>query len=288
MKMANSMPTLLQQGVEMYQQQPDIKKMGFLTSLFKVTPESFTDVNKISMDMVYGGNDIAPVVRNLSTGAVIITIDKFGNMEVPFPVYSLETPVDITQLMDRFPGESAFVKGAAINWYGRMATKIKEGTNKHIRMIKGAMEYQAAQVLTTGKCTLTDKVIKKPDGISRTGEDTGPYQVPPPQLIDDELGVCHGDSGVPYGIPQGTGLQIKNTIPARNAVSIPDPRLTDSVLFEFFFGTDGGEIAAGFFVFECDIEIRPAGTSENREREAHNKPSSKGKRPGLCAGHVPL
>jgi hypothetical protein len=150
------MPNLLQQVVEMYQQQPDVKKMGFLTSLFKVTPESFTDVNKISMDMVYGGNDMAPVVRDLNTGAVVITIDKFGNMEVPFPVYSLETPVDITQLMGRFPGENAFIHGS-VNWYGRMATKIKEGTNKHIRMIKNVMEYQAAKVLTTGKCTLTDE-----------------------------------------------------------------------------------------------------------------------------------
>ncbi|MCL2093814.1 MAG: major capsid protein [Treponema sp.] len=154
--MAKDMPDLLQQVVEMYQQEPDIKKMGFLSSLFKTRPESFTDVNKISMDMVYGGNDMAPVVRDLSTGAVVITIDKFGNMEVPFPVYSLETPVDITQLMDRLPGESAFVT-QRVQWHGRMAAKIKEGTNKHIRMIKNAMEYQAAQVLTTGKCTLTDE-----------------------------------------------------------------------------------------------------------------------------------
>ncbi|GHV90454.1 hypothetical protein AGMMS50268_09570 [Spirochaetia bacterium] len=155
--MANTIPgSLLTQVVEMYQQQPDIKKMGFLTSLFKTTPESFTDATKINMDMVYGGNEMAPVVRNLSTGAVTITIDKFGNMEVPFPVYSLETPVNIDQLMERFPGESVLINGT-VNWYGRMATKVKEGTNKHIRMIKNSMEYQAAQVLTTGKCTLTDE-----------------------------------------------------------------------------------------------------------------------------------
>jgi len=152
----SDMPDLLQQVVEMYEQQPDIKKMGFLTSLFKVVPESFTDVNKISMDMVYGGNNMAPVVRDLSTGAVVVTIDKFGNMEVPFPVYSLETPVDIGQLMDRMPAENAFIT-QRVNWQGRMAKKIMEGTNKHIRMIKNSMEYQAAQVLTTGKCTLTDE-----------------------------------------------------------------------------------------------------------------------------------
>jgi hypothetical protein len=154
--MSNEMPNLLQQVVEMFSQHPDIKKMGFLTSLFKTLPESFTDVNKISMDMVYGGNDMAPVVRDLSTGAVVITIDKFGNMEVPFPVYSLETAVNITELMDRFPGENAFLT-QRVNWQGRMAKKVMEGTAKHIRMIKNSMEYQAAQVLTTGKCVLTDE-----------------------------------------------------------------------------------------------------------------------------------
>jgi hypothetical protein len=152
----NSMPNLLLQVIEMYNQQPDIKKMGFLTSLFKILPESFTDVNKLNMDMVYGGNDMAPVVRDLSTGAVVVTLDKFGNMEVTFPVYSLETPVNITQLMDRTPGESAFVNDH-VNWAGRLSAKIKAGTNKHINMIKNSMEYQAAEVLTTGKCTLTDE-----------------------------------------------------------------------------------------------------------------------------------
>ncbi|MCL2381348.1 MAG: major capsid protein [Treponema sp.] len=168
----NSMPDTLQQVVKMYEQQPDMKKMGFLTSLFKVGPESFTDVDKISMDMVYGGNDMAPVVRDLGTGAVVVTIDKFGNMEVPFPVYSLETPVNISQLMNRLPGENAFLTSTTrgVNWMGRMARLIKDGTARHLRMIKNSMEYQAAQVLTTGKCTLTDE-----DGNSINELD---YQIP--------------------------------------------------------------------------------------------------------------
>jgi len=152
----SGMPDMLQYVAEMYNQQPDMRRMGFLTSLFKVTPESFLDTNKLSMDMVYGGNDMAPVVRDLSTGAVVITIDEFGNMEVPFPVYSLESPVNIDRLMDRRPGENAFIT-QRVNWAGRMAALIKEGTNKHIRMIKNSIEYQAAEVLTTGKCTLTDE-----------------------------------------------------------------------------------------------------------------------------------
>jgi hypothetical protein len=153
--MPNSMPNLLTLVIDMYNQQPNIKKMGFLTSFFKIHDESFTDANKLNMDMVYGGEDIAPVVRDLSTGAVVITQDEFGNMEVSFPVYSLETPVAIASLMERMPGESAFLTDRA-NWGGRLAQKIKNGTAKHIDMIKRSIEYQAAQVLTTGKCTLTD------------------------------------------------------------------------------------------------------------------------------------
>ena len=152
----SGMPDMLQHIAEMYNQQPDMKRMGFLTSLFKVTPESFLDTSKLGMDMVYGGNKMAPVVRDLSTGAVVITIDKFGNMEVPFPVYSLETPVNIDRLMDRMPGENAFIT-QRVNWAGRMVKLIKEGTSNHIRMIKNSIEYQAAKVLTTGKCILTDE-----------------------------------------------------------------------------------------------------------------------------------
>jgi hypothetical protein len=153
--MGNSMPNFLTMVAEMYNQQPNIRKMGFLTSFFKAQPDSFTDVNKINLDMVYGGEDIAPVVRDLSTGAVVITQDEFGNMEIPFPVYALETPIALASLMDRMPGENAFI-GDRANWGGRLAQKIRNGTSKHIDMIKRAMEYQAAQVLTSGKCILND------------------------------------------------------------------------------------------------------------------------------------
>jgi hypothetical protein len=154
--MANSMPNFLLLVTQLFNQQPNIKKMGFLSTFFKVQPDSFTDVDRINLDMVYGGEDLAPVVRDLSTGAVLIAQDKFGNMEVPFPVYALESAVPIASLMARLPGESAFATDKA-NWGGRLASKIKDGVAKHIDMIKRSMEYQAAQVLTTGKCALTDE-----------------------------------------------------------------------------------------------------------------------------------
>jgi hypothetical protein len=80
------MPDFLLLVTKLFNQQPNIKKMGFLSAFFKVQPDSFTDVDRINLDMVYGGEDIAPVVRDLSTGAVLVTQDRFGNMEVPFRV----------------------------------------------------------------------------------------------------------------------------------------------------------------------------------------------------------
>jgi hypothetical protein len=186
----NSMPNLLTQVVEMFNQQPDMKRMGFLSSLFKVLPDSFTDVNRINLDMVYGSNYMAPVVRDLSTGSVVITVDKFGNMEVPFPVYNLESPVNITQLMDRVPGENAFITDR-VNWAGRLATKIKNYTVNHINMIKNSMEFQAAQVLTTGKCNLTDEdgnPINELDygiPVSHFPEAAAPWSQPDAAPLDD-------------------------------------------------------------------------------------------------------
>ncbi len=70
--------------VEMFEQQPDIAKMGFLSTFFKTTPDSFTDSEFVEYDVVRSGAEVAPVVRNLSTGAVTIVEDEFTNKRMPY------------------------------------------------------------------------------------------------------------------------------------------------------------------------------------------------------------
>jgi hypothetical protein len=130
--------------------------MGFLSSFFKVNSESFTDAKTIEIDLVRSGEEVAPAVRNLSTGAVTIVEDAFNTAEVPFPVYALDRPVNIDQLMERQPNESAYVTEKA-DWLGRLAKILVRGFAKMAGMIKRSIELQASQILQTGTIDLTDE-----------------------------------------------------------------------------------------------------------------------------------
>jgi hypothetical protein len=147
---------ILAKVIALFNSQPDINKMGFLSSFFKVTPDSFTDVETVDLDEIFEGEEIAPVVTDLSTGAVTLVEEKFVDKHVPFPVYSMKSPAQIAALMNRQPGESAYVT-AKINWLSRLAGILVKKFSRMTNMIRRSMEYQAAQVLQTGDIVLTDE-----------------------------------------------------------------------------------------------------------------------------------
>jgi hypothetical protein len=150
------MPDFLTRVLQWFNSQPDINRMGFLSSFFKTSPESFVDVDECEIDIVRSGEEIAPVVQNLNTGAVTIVEDAFTTKKIPFPVYSLEKPVNITELMGRFPGENAYLTDRA-DWMGRLARPLVSGFAKMTNMIRRSIEVQSAQVLQHGTITLTDE-----------------------------------------------------------------------------------------------------------------------------------
>jgi hypothetical protein len=150
------MINLLTKIIALFNQEPDIKKMGFLSTFFKVPPDGFTDSEFMEYDITRSGAEIAPAVRDLSTGAVTIVEDVFTNKQMPFPVYSLDSPVNIARLMKRQPGENAYQE-EKVNWLGRLSYILMRAFGKMTRMIRGSIEQQAAQVLQTGTLTLTDE-----------------------------------------------------------------------------------------------------------------------------------
>lgn len=150
------MPNFFVRVLALFNSQPDINRMGFLSSFFKVTPESFTDATEIELDIVRSGEEIAPAVRNLNTGSVDLVEDAFTTKKAPFPVYALEKAVNISELMTREPGENAYQTEKA-DWLGRLAKRLVSGFTKMTDMVKRAVEEQAAQVLQTGKINLTDE-----------------------------------------------------------------------------------------------------------------------------------
>jgi hypothetical protein len=150
------MINILTNIIAMFNQEPDIKKMGFLSSFFTTPPNGFTDSEYMEYDIVRSGNEAAPVVRNLSTEAVSVIEDVFTNKNIPFPVYALDSPVHIAKLMTRQPGESAY-QDAKVNWLGRLANILVRAFALMTRMVRNAIEVQAAQVLQYGTLTLTDE-----------------------------------------------------------------------------------------------------------------------------------
>jgi hypothetical protein len=146
------MINILTKIIALFNQEPDISKMGFLSSFFKTPPDGFTDSEFMEYDIVRSGNEAAPVVRNLSTDAVTIVDDEFTNKNIPFPVYALDSPVNIAKLMGRQPGESAY-QDEKVNWLGRLAKILVRAFARMTRMVRNSIEVQASQVLQ--KCTLT-------------------------------------------------------------------------------------------------------------------------------------
>ena len=149
------LPNFITRIVQLFNQKPDISKMGFLSSFFKTSSDSFTDAEKFEYDITRSGEDVAPVVRNLSTGAVLIAEDEFQSKSIPFPVHALAKPANIAKLMKRQPGENAYAE--KVNWFGKLAKILVDGFAKMTAMIRCSVELQAAQLLQTGKIILTDE-----------------------------------------------------------------------------------------------------------------------------------
>lgn len=140
--------------LKIFENVPKMDKMGFLSSFFKTTEEDYTDAEFIDLDIVRGSEEVAPVIRNLGDGAVTIADDVFTGKSVKPPVYVLDRPVNIFDLMKRQPGENEY---AAIGtWYARLFNILKRAFVIMFGMLKRSVELQASQVLQTGTITLTD------------------------------------------------------------------------------------------------------------------------------------
>jgi hypothetical protein len=149
------MHEFLERMLKMFRSAPNIEKMGFLSSFFVTEDEDIVDTEMVSIDIVRTDEDVAPVLRDLKTGAVAISEDLYTNKAVKPPVYSLERPVGIFELMKKQPGETEY---AAIgSWIGRLMIILKDSFVKMTNMIKYSIELQASQVLQTGQLSLTDE-----------------------------------------------------------------------------------------------------------------------------------
>jgi hypothetical protein len=137
-----------------FKSQPNIDKMGFFTSFFVTGPEDITDAEFVSIDIERTDEDAAPVLRDISTGAVAIAEDVFTNKTIKPPTYALERALNIFDLLKRQPGDDEYENLG--NWLGKMMNRVMKSWNKMFQMIKYGIEVQASQILLTGTLSLTD------------------------------------------------------------------------------------------------------------------------------------
>lgn len=140
--------------LKLFESFPKMDKMGFLSSFFKTNEEDYTDAEYIDIDIVRSGEHVAPVLRDISNGAIAIADDVFTGKQVKPPVYKLARPVNVFDLLKRQPGENEYE--AIGSWFGRLVVILKRAFQLMYGMLSRSIELQASQVLQTGTLTLTD------------------------------------------------------------------------------------------------------------------------------------
>ena len=133
---------------------PNISKMGFLSSFFVTTSEDITEAEYVSLDIERTDEDAAPVLRDISTGAIAISEDLYTNKTIKPPTYALERTLDVFKLLKRQPGDTEYERLG--QWLGKLMNRVVKAWNKMFQMIKYGIERQASQILQTGTLSLTD------------------------------------------------------------------------------------------------------------------------------------
>lgn len=136
-----------------YRQTPNIDKNMFLTSFFKTTPQDITSSEFVTLDIVRNTEDIAPVLTDISTGAIVVSEEVFTNKTIKPPAIALKEPFNVWDLLNRQAGQTEYENPA---FQAVLAGKIQQSWKTMSDMIKRTIELQASQIMQTGVLTLYD------------------------------------------------------------------------------------------------------------------------------------
>lgn len=138
--------------LEAYKQ--DAAPTMFLAGQFKSPRQNFHNSEEVEIDIVRSEEDISIAITDLSTGARLNSEDIFTNKSFKPPVHKEAAPINAHTLLKRLPGQDPFM---AIDFMvSAMERGVRVGKKLQQKILR-AIEYQAAQVLTTGTVTLSDE-----------------------------------------------------------------------------------------------------------------------------------
>jgi len=147
--------------LEMYRERPDVSKSMALTSFFQTKPEYITNADSVNIDIERQDEDIAPVLRDISTGANINSADIYTGKQFKPPAYAEKIPYNVFDLFNVPAGVTEY-ENADVSFQAQLANNIMGSWEKLQGLIMRSIELQAAQVLQTGTLSLPGK-----DGITK-------------------------------------------------------------------------------------------------------------------------
>lgn len=126
---------------------------NFLTGFFQSPKENYHTTESVEFDIERDGEDVAVVVRDLSSKGRKNESTLYTNKEFVPPVYKEEATVAASKLIERSMGDTPYAEPV----YHQNAVKRALGVFRKLeKKIARAIEVQASQVLQTGELDLKD------------------------------------------------------------------------------------------------------------------------------------
>lgn len=137
--------------IQMYVE--DATPVPFLTTFFQSPPRNYHTSEKVSIDLLRDDAEVAIVIQDLSAGTRENELTYYQNKGFTPPIYDESATITAYDMIHRQPGQQQIVDPD----YGANAMEQAFRIFRKLEMkIRRAIELQAAQVLQTGKVTLTD------------------------------------------------------------------------------------------------------------------------------------
>ena len=125
----------------------------FFTGMFQTPMINMHTSEEVEIDIVRADEDISVVVTDISSGYRYNSDDIYTNKSFIPPVHREAAPINAFDLLKRRPGEDPFMSP---NFQASATIKAFNVIRKIENKIRRSIELQAAQVLQTGRATLTD------------------------------------------------------------------------------------------------------------------------------------
>lgn len=127
---------------------------GALSRMFTVKPGNIYNGNKVAIDIMRTCEDVAVTVTKIGD-ANMNDINTFTTKEFEPPKYGEAFPLTAGELLSRMAGQDPY-SAAYQNYASQLVRKMALGFSMVDDKIMRGVELQAAQVLQTGKLSLTD------------------------------------------------------------------------------------------------------------------------------------